>query len=262
MQEKTNRLIFLGTGGGKNVMFYQARKTGGIYISLDGNEIILDPGPGSLVNARFLKLKPENFSISLLSHNHPDHNTDINVYLDGMKNPILIAEKSCLKPSKDYYPCVSRHHQKLAKTMIAKPGKKIKINNLEIAPVKAKHYAPCVGFRINGSVNIGYAANGTYYKGQEKRYDGCDLLILDVLVPSGKEAQEGKHMSTEQAAELISKMKKKPRLAIIQHFSFWMLRSSVYAQAGYIEKKTGVKTIAAEDFMEIDLAAFSAKKPL
>ncbi len=257
-----NRIVFLGTGGGKNVMFHQVRRTGGIYISLDGNEVILDPGPGSLVNARLLKMKPENFSIALLSHNHPDHNTDMNVYLDGMKNPVLIAEKSCIKPSKDYYPCVSRHHQKLARTVVAKPGRKIEVNNLEIIPVKAAHYAPCVGFRINrsaGSASIGYTANGTYYKGQEKRYDGCDVLILDVLVPLGKEAQEGRHMSTEQAVVLISKMKKKPRLAIIQHFSFWMLQNNVHAQAGYIEKKTGVKTIAAEDFMEVDLSDFSVK---
>lgn len=254
-----NKIVFLGTGGGKNVMFRQVRRTGGIYINLDGNEIILDPGPGSLVNARLLKLKPENFSIALLSHNHPDHNTDINVYLDGMKNPVLVAEKSCLKPSKDYYPCVSKYHQKLAQTITAEPGKKISMNNIEIVPVKAEHYAPCVGFRINGTVNIGYAANGTYYKGQEKHFDGCDILILDVLVPLGKEPMKEKHMGTGQAAELVSRMKSKPKLVIIQHFSFWMLRSGVHAQAQYIEKKAGVKTIAAEDFMEADLEKFTAK---
>ena len=262
MGNRTNKLIFLGTGGGKNVMFRQVRKTGGIYIMLDGNEIILDPGPGSLVNARLLKLKPENFSIALLSHNHPDHNTDINVYLDGMKNPVLIAEKSCLKPSKEYYPCVSKYHQELAKTVVAVPDKKINVNNLEIIPVKAEHYAPCTGFRINGSSSIGYAANGTYYKGQEKYFDGCDVLILDILVPLGKEPMKGKHMGTGQAAELVSRMKNKPGLVIIQHFSFWMLRSSVHAQAQYIEKKTGVRTLAAEDFMEVDLKKFTTKKPL
>jgi ribonuclease BN (tRNA processing enzyme) len=254
-----NKLIFLGTGGGRGVMFTQFRKTGGLYINLDKTEMIIDPGPGSLSNARHLNLKAENFKIAMLSHNHPDHNTDINAYLDGMKNPVLIAEKSCLKETEDFYPCISKYHQKKSDIRIALHGKEIKVDGIKITPIKANHYAPCVGFRIDSSVSIGYTSDGTYYKGQEKFFEGCDILIANVLVPLGKEPIEGRHMSTLQAAELINNIREKPKIVFISSFSFWMLRNNLGRQSGYIENKTKVKTMPAEDFMEVDLDTMEVK---
>lgn len=252
MKKESNRLVFLGTGGGKNVMFTQFRRTGGIFVELDGTRFIIDPGPGSLVYSQKLKLNPGKLDGLLLSHLHPDHCTDANALLDGMKNPILIAEEHCLKPRDDYYPCISNYHQGSSNVHVAKLGDKIKMKNLQIEINRADHYAPTVGFKIIGSKIIGYPADGTYYDGQEKNYD-CDILILNILVPKGEKAEKFKHMSIDEAINLIKGIKEKPRLIIIQHFSFWMIRSNVWLQAKIIQDATGIKTIAADDFMEIDL---------
>ena len=257
----TNRLIFLGTGGGKNVMFTQARKTGGIFIELDGVQLILDPGPGSLTNARHVGLKPERWNAVLLSHLHPDHATDANVYVDGMKEPVIVAEEHCVLPGKkwrgkkyEYYPCITSYHAKKAKAVHAlKSGSSAAVGALAIETKETDHYDPTVGFVISGSKRIGYPSDGTYFKGQEKHYDTSDLLVLNVLVPSGVKAKAHWHMSVDDAIRMIRKMKKKPSLVIIQHFSFYMLRANVYAQAAIIQKETGVRCIAAEDFMQIEL---------
>jgi ribonuclease BN (tRNA processing enzyme) len=255
-----NRLIFLGTGGGQHVMLAQARKTGGIFAELVGKKFIIDPGPGALVNAREIKLNPESWNGLLLSHLHPDNASDANALLDGMKEPFIVAEEHCLKPSKEYYPVVSKYHQKKANVYAVKAGDKVKIDDLDILVTKADHYDPTVGFVIKGSKTIGYAADGTYYRGQEKYFSDCDLLILNVLVPSGKKSEPHRHMSVEDAIAMVKRIKKKPKLAVIQHFSFWMLRANVYAQAKIIEKETGIKTIAAEDFMKLDLGDMAMLK--
>lgn len=248
-----NRIIFLGTGGGRHVMLAQVRKTGGIYAELDGKKFVIDPGPGSLVNARQIKLNPESWNGLFLSHLHPDNSSDADALLDGMKEPFIVAEKHCTKPSKGFYPCISKYHQQKAKVYAVKPKDKIKVNGFDVFVTRADHYAPTAGFVIKGNRTIGYAADGTYYKGQEKYFSDCDILILNVLVPSGKKSEPHKHMSVDDAIKMVKQIKNKPELVIIQHFSFWMLRAGVYQQAKIIEKETGIKTIAAEDFMEIDI---------
>jgi len=258
--QNSGRLIFLGTGGGRHVMLAQVRKTGGIFVELDGKKFIIDPGPGSLVNTRWIKLNPESWHGIFLSHLHPDNSSDANALLDGMKEPFIVAEEHCLRPSKEYYPVVSKYHQEKADVYAVKAGDKITVNGFDILVTKADHYDPTVGFVINGSTTVGYAADGTYYKGQEKYFSDCDLLILNVLVPSGKKSEPHRHMSVEDAIAMVKKMKKKPKLAVIQHFSFWMLHANVYTQAKIIEKETGVKTIAAEDFMELNLGDMTMLK--
>jgi len=259
MKKESNRLVFLGTGGGKNVMFTQFRKTGGIFIELDGTKLIIDPGPGSLVYSQKLKLNPRKLDGLLLSHLHPDHSTDANALLDGLKNPVLIAEEHCLKPKDAYYPCISKYQQENSIVHTAKINKKIEMKNLNIMVNRADHYVPCVGFKIIGSKIIGYPADGTYYNGQEKNYD-CDLLILNILVPKGEASMPNKHMSVDEAIRLIKRIKKKPKLVVIQHFSFWMIRANVWIQAKAIQEAAGIKTIPADDFMEIDLNNLSIKK--
>ena len=60
--------------------------------------------------------------------------------------------------------------------------------------------------------------------------------------------------------ELIKAIKNKPKLVVISHFSFWMLRANVCALARIIQDETGVKTRPAEDFMQIDLDTLDVKK--
>jgi ribonuclease BN (tRNA processing enzyme) len=248
-----NVLTFLGTGGGGSVVYSQARASGGMHLVLDDKVFIIDPGPGSIVWFRKMKLKEPD--ILLLSHLHQDHSTDANVYIDGMKEPIIIAEKHCVEIS-EYYPCISKYHIEKSRLVYkVSGGEEINIpdSNIKIFVTKSNHYAPTVGFKIVGSRTIGYVSDGSYFENMEKQFEECNLIIMNILVPYGKKEKEKKHMSIEGAIKFVNGLNKKPELIIIQHFSFWMLKNNVYKQAKIIEEKTNVKTIAAKDFMQIDL---------
>lgn len=254
-----NYIVFLGTGGGRSVLYKQVRATGGIYVSLDGLRFIIDPGPGSLVWFRKLKL-PEPHGI-LLSHLHIDHSNDANVFLDGIKEPFLIAEEHCVKTN-EFYPVISKFHQEKTKKLWAvKPGQKIELSNgIVVETTKTNHYVPNVGFKISGSRVIGYPSDGPYFDGQEKPFEGCDLLIMNVLAPHGEKPMPKKHMTLDGAITFVNRLRNKPKLIILSHFSFWILRAGVKQQAKIMERETGIKTIAAEDFMRVDLNNLETKR--
>jgi len=258
-----NQIIFLGTGGGRSIMFSQARRTGGIFIELDKTRLLIDPGPGSLTTAKELGLSLRGLDALLVSHIHPDHSTDANAVIDGHaddENFILIAEKHVVNPTKETYPVISRYHQGLCKKYAVGPGEKIKVKNLTITTTPARHSAPAVGFRIAGTKIISYPCDGSYFRGQEKYYDSSDILILNVLAPFPNDKKMAKHMDVEDAIKLINAMKDKPKLVIIQHFSFYMLRADVRKQAKIIEKKTGIKCIPARDGMKLDVDSLGVEK--
>lgn len=266
-----NRLVFVGTGGGRHSMSSQTRKTGGTYVELGGMRFIIDPGPGSLVYSRALQLEPEKWDGILLSHLHIDHSSDANALLDGMKGPqghnekrdiFLVAEEHCLHMKKDYteYPRVSMYHQNMVKDLHpVKPDEKIHIGKLRIETTKADHGEPSLGFMITGQKKVGYASDGAYFKGQEAYFEGCDVLLLNVIVPKGGEVRPHLHMSIDDAIRLLKAMSSKPKLAVLRHFSSWMLRANLYKQAKILQDAIGVRTLFAEDFMELDLDRLSTR---
>lgn len=254
-----NRIVFLGTGGSRHVMSSQARQTGGIYCELDGAKFIIDPGPGTLVHAHRAKLDAPSWDGIILSHLHPDHSTDANAVIDGInqknRKAFVVAEEHCLKiiDQARYYPCINLYNQQKSDTYAAKAGDKFKIKGLEIEAVHANHYDPCVGFIIKGSRKIGYASDGAYYKGQEKNFEACDIIILNVLVPYGMEIDKGLHMNMEEAIILMKNIKQKPKLALLHHFSPTMLGSDLSEQCKIFEEHTGIRSLTTEDFMELSL---------
>ncbi|MFA4819968.1 MAG: MBL fold metallo-hydrolase [Candidatus Aenigmatarchaeota archaeon] len=261
------KLIFLGTGGGRSVMFSQIRKTGGLFFDMEKTKFILDPGTGSLVHAINLELKPEKWNGVIVSHFHPDHTADANTYLDGLKDPFLIAEEHCIlnkrqtKADFDYYPCITPYHQNMAKVHAMKADSEVTINGIKFKATKADHYAPTIGFRITTEgVDVGYTSDSSYFKGMEKYYDGCKLLLINVLVPKGQETKKHWHMSVDGIISLLNAMKQKPQLVVLTHLSFWMMRANLWKQEKIIQDATKVKIMHADDFMSIDLKTLSVTK--
>src|SRR3972149_1880071 len=128
------RIVFLGSGGSRYMIATQTRKTGGILFDLDKLKFVLDPGPGSVVNATSIGILPEKLNGVVLSHFHIDHATDANVYLDAIETPFIIAEQHCLldksktKAKFDYYPCITPYHAGKSKTYPVKDKDVVTIN--------------------------------------------------------------------------------------------------------------------------------------
>lgn len=251
-----NKLVFLGTGCGSKNMLTQEIATSALYFDYDGLKFILDPGPGTLINAKKYNINILDLDGILISHPHPDHCTDANAILTGFgydkRERFLIANRSCLEMTKNSWPCVSKYHISLPKTVKSmNVGDKIKIKDVSFETTESRHYDCGMGFKISGSRNIGYVGDGNYFNGQEKQYKGCELLIFNVLVPFAYKERFAQHMNTEGVISFLEKYK--PKLAIIQHFSEKILAAGIDKQARIIEEKTGVRTVAARDGMAIDL---------
>ncbi len=258
------KIIFLGTGGARIVVAKQFRATGGIIIQYDNDQLHIDPGPGSLVRARQFDINLEKNTVILVSHNHLDHCNDMNAVIDVMtkggiiKRGVLIGNKTVLKGLKDEYPYLTNHHAKcLQKVIVAEAGKRIKLNEINIIPTKAKHDDPnTVGFRIiTPKFTLGYTSDTEYFRGIDKEYKGCDIMIINNLRAFGKKYKG--HLSSTETVKLLQKVK--PKLAIIQHFGMTMLKANPVYEAREIQKQTKVQTIAATDGIHIDPISYSAK---
>lgn len=258
-----NELIFLGTGAGDEGMLLQLVRTSCIYCELDGVKFLIDPGPGSLTNLKNNKINIFDLNGMFISHPHPDHYTDANVILDAFKKEgtFLVAEETCLKGNQDFFPCISKFHQSLpSRVFPMSADETVEISNLKITSVGSEHYSPCVGFTIEGTRKISYAADGLYTEENCKKFKNSEILILNTFIPFKSEADQEYysnkkhvvlHMSVEDAIEIVKIAK--PKLAIIQHFSKKFLEANPEKQAEIIKKSTGIKTVAAKDGMKIDL---------
>src|SRR4030043_496857 len=79
-------ITFLGTGGARFMIISQLLASGGLWLSLNGTEILLDPGPGCIVQSTKRKLRADKLSAIILSHRHLDHSADVNIMVEAMTN--------------------------------------------------------------------------------------------------------------------------------------------------------------------------------
>ena len=265
-REAVNRIIFIGTGGGRVVRASQMRGFGGFVINLAGHQIHIDPGPGALAKMGEYKLYPSKTDIVVVSHAHVDHANDVNALIDSMtlgginKKGILVSVPSVIAGSKDDTPWLRNYYRsKLNQLFSLSPGDNIKVGDLNFVATKTKHDEEhCIGLRIElGKMVIGYTSDTAYYKGLGKELKDSIALIINVLRPGSDKWKT--HMCTDDAVKLIDEVK--PELAIITHFGAKMLRANPLYEAREIQKKTGVRTLAANDGFRVSLDGFIAQAP-
>ena len=249
-------ITFLGTGGGRFVVLNQRRYSGGLFLDLE-SKISVDPGPGALIRALQFKKDPQKLDGILVSHHHIDHYNDAEILVEAMTHGMR-TKRGTLALNKGALDYVSSYHKSFVELVIAEAGKKFRIGDLEIECLPTANHEEAVGFRFNSlHGTIACTSDTAYSKDLAENYKGAKVLILNTIVPSGKEIAT--HLNTRTAALIVKEVR--PKLAITQHFGMTMLNSDPSKEAKLIEDETGIRTIAARDGMVIDLDSLTESMP-
>jgi len=242
---QTDTITFLGTGGARFMIISQLLASGGIWMNLSGTEILVDPGPGCIVQTTKRKLKAEKLSAIILSHRHLDHSADINIMVEAMtqgghkRHGRLFAPSDAL----DNEPVIFSYLKDyLEGVEVLQEGKSYQVGN--------------ISFFKTATHTFSYIADTRYFEDLCQHYDG-ELLIINLVFreprpPDDNPLTPTDHLAVPDAEKLITEIK--PKVAILTHFGMGMWRAKPWQIAEQLTEKTGVKVIAARDGMKFDFS--------
>ncbi len=254
-----NSIKFLGTAGARFVVMKQLRASGGIWLTLEGTQVLVDPGPGSLLHCLTSrpKLNPQELEGILLTHRHLDHSNDVNIMIEAMTNGgfkkkgVVFAPRDALEDD----PVVLKYaRQQVSHVEILKEKSQYQIGNIVFdTSVRLKHGVETYGVTFRGkSYTISLIPDTDYFPDLASFFTG-DILIINVVLLDDKSTIE--HLCLQEAEQIIKE--NKPRLAILTHFGMGMVKAKPWEIAQNMSKKLGVQVIAARDGMQIDVDSYT-----
>jgi len=254
--EKENRdfIKFLGTAGARFVMIKQLRASGGIWISCKGTNVLVDPGPGSIVRcaASKPKLDPGKLDGIILTHRHLDHSGDINVMIEAMteggfkRKGIVFCPKDAIEEDT----VILRYAQAFPERIeIIGANKTYKVGEFSFN-TSMKHVHPSETYGLKFQINntsISYLVDTKYFRELEDFYKS-DVLIICVVFFEPRPGID--HLSLPDAEALISALK--PKKSILTHFGMTLLKAKPHIQAEALAKRLGIEVLAAYDGMTVN----------
>ena len=259
--QSDNTITFLGSGGARFMTYNQFLATGGFWLNLDGTQILVDPGPGSIIQSTKRKLKAEKLSAIILSHRHLDHSADVNIMVEAMsqggfnRHGHLFAPADALDPEPVIFSYV---RELLEGIVILEEGKSYSIGDISFTtPVRHIHPVETYGLVFRTARHtFSHITDTRYFDGLAQHYCG-DLLIINVVfleprTPNPKIAMPADHLSVPDVERIITQLK--PKVAILTHFGMSVWRAKPWKIAERLSKSTGVRVIASRDGMKFDLS--------
>ncbi len=254
-ENKINFIKFLGTSGARFVMIKQLRASGGLWISCSGTNVLIDPGPGSIVRCATSRprLDPSTLDAIILTHRHLDHSGDINVMIEAMteggfkKRGVVFCPKDALEGD----PVILKYIRNFVQKMeILKENQRYRVGNFKFTTsMKHRHPVETYGLRFKiGRQSVSLWTDSAYFSGLEKFYK-ADIVIIYVVLFEPRQGIE--HLNLNNVIELIRLMK--PKKVILSHFGMSMLKAKPDTQAQRLTHFLGVQVQAAYDGMVLNL---------
>jgi ribonuclease BN (tRNA processing enzyme) len=254
-------ITFLGTGGARFMVSRQLAASGGLWLDLHGTRFLLDPGPGSIVQAARLKKDPETLDAIILSHRHLDHSTDANVMIEAMtrgghrRRGRVYAPADCLGEE----PVVFSYLRKwVDEVVVLHEGGEYRLGDIAFStPVRHVHSAETYGltFRTPRAA-FSYIADTSYFDGLGV-YAGQDLLIVNMVFV--RPVPGVAHLAVTDVVPLLAELK--PRAALLNHYGMPVWEAGPERLAAEISRASGVRVVPARDGMVFDLATLDEAAP-
>jgi phosphoribosyl 1,2-cyclic phosphodiesterase len=247
-------ITFLGTAGARFMVSRQLAASGGLWLNLSGIEMLIDPGPGSIVQSTKRKLNAEKLSAIILSHRHLDHSADVNVMVEAMTNGgfnrhgWLFAPADALETEPVIFSYLKKY---IEGVVVLEEGKSYTIGNISFTtPVRHVHPVETYGmvFKSKGHT-FSYIVDTRYFEGLSQNYN-TEMIIINMVLTEPRPPID--HLSIPDAARIIKEIK--PRIAILSHFGLHVWQAKPREIARELSEQTGTKVIAARDGMKFDLA--------
>ncbi len=245
---------FLGSGGGRWVTLTQRLRTGGIRLHAEA-KVHVDPGPGAVLSMAQADINALDTDAVFVTHSHPDHYTDSHVVIEGMtrgmrtKRGVFAGSRSVILGEGDAGPVVTRYHlHKVGESHVLSPGSTVSTLSFRVRALPARHSDPTtvgLSFEFEDGV-VAYTSDTEYFQGMSQSYEEARVLILNVIRPSGRRIPW--HLCTKDVIKILEEVK--PELAILNHFGMNMI-GVAGKEAQKVQNATGVRTIAASDFMRV-----------
>ena len=257
------KIIFLGVAGGRYATSKQLLETGGFVIKTNERTIAVDPGAGALVNLAKNKIDIEEITDIVITHNHVDHCSDVNVLINGMthggriKKGTLIAneelfdhENSCL---------MKQHVDWFDRIVKLEKGKQVRISNdFGLEPIETKHSISGFGIKFFfGNLTIAYSSDTEFSKNIVGQYKGSGVLILNVMRP--RDLRVAGHLCSDDVETIINEVR--PKLTLMTHFGIKMIEANPLYEARRIQRNTRSNVVAAHDGLILDPESYSADGP-
>jgi ribonuclease BN (tRNA processing enzyme) len=257
--EQKNYLKFLGTAGARYVVSKQLRSSGGMFLSLEGKNIIIDPGPGSLV--RCAKSKPPidltKLDALILTHIHIDHSNDINIIIDAMtyggieKKGALFAPHDCIYGENAVV--LKYVHSFLDEIVTLEAEKEYALGNLSFSTsIRHRHAAETYGLHFTTRTDrISFMTDTLYFNELLEGYKDSTILVINVVRHPPIKNNEIMHLCFNDLNTIIPTLK--PRMVILTHFGLTMLKEKPHLLARQLTEKFGIDVRAASDGMSVGL---------
>jgi phosphoribosyl 1,2-cyclic phosphodiesterase len=247
-------LKFLGTAGARFVMIKQLRASGGIWISYKDTNVLVDPGPGSIVRCASSrpKLDPSQLDAIILTHKHLDHSGDINVMIEAMteggfkKRGVVFCPADAINEDSVILKYLTGFPEKME---ILEANKDYKVRDFTFS-TSMKHLHPVETYGIKFDINKTSVAilTDTRYDNRLADFYKTDILIVSVVFFEPRPGID--HLSLPDVEQLISQLR--PRKVVLTHFGMTMLKAKPHIQAEGLSRRLGVEVLAAYDGMTID----------
>lgn len=253
--EKDNFIKFLGTAGARFVMIKQLRASGGIWITVKNTNILIDPGPGSIVRCASSKpkLDPSKLDAIILTHRHLDHSNDVNVMIEAMteggfkKRGSLFLPQDCLGVDS----LVLEHALRFVGSVeFLKDKTDYKVGDFNfITGPRNMHPVETYGLKfVINKKSISLIGDTAFFPELIDFYKG-DILILNTVFYEPRPGVQ--HLSFQEARHIISKLQ--PKTTILTHFGMTMLKAKPHILAQNLKQELNLDIIAAYDGMSIPL---------